>query len=805
MMNKYSIAPIASMALASSIALAQNDPGSGNIPAPGLFNSQITCSNNLPSADMRLTATQVAEGDTSSALDDAIGTGDAQITDQNLLNALGYVIPSAGNNCGLGDGEAAFMASTQGSVATDIAEGYSALRPAYITVYGDPSVVASTGTAGALHQARVALQRAEDDETTSEARLTTLRGNVERAETADTEARARFAEIAGGSIDDATVNPIYAAAIAEWTAESTVTHALANYNDAVGAANVAQTTADTLSYAAYVPLGDDSLVDDVIVNAGGATTVNLARLREYVNATGGREATVNADGVYDTSSSNFDSAGRLVAPNRLVDGELEAITASTQVASARTNRANRESALKALKTLQAENKNQLLQPVINEGVRRAQAEFDYYDTQLRNALADETNQNTVTVDNPNTPVDESAPFSIASRNQAYVTASNARVTAEAALRAAAADREAATQKVVDQFGSPASFYQQLIARRDALKAAADKAVTDAGASPSLELTRAAAAAATALTEAQDAQTAYQAIAGDPDGPIDDLVAVLLEADGDDGQALVDAISQTYGKTVENGDAIAALTADTEDGADDDGPVTANRKAIDSLTADTEDGADADGPVTANRKAIEDLTADTDDGAEADGPITANRKAIAKNSGRIDTLEQGVDSNTEMIQTNAGLISANAGNIATNAGNIVTNASFISQNAAHIAHNGARIDVNAFNIAQNGERIGLNTAAIGLNSGMIAENRNMIGELGGQLDAMRGGIAASIAMSRMPAIDGGISFGAGMYGGESAFAVGFALERNRTTFDIGLTSSGGEVGAGLGVGVKLWGN
>ena len=244
--------------------------------------------------------------------------------------------------------------------------------------------------------------------------------------------------------------------------------------------------------------------------------------------------------------------------------------------------------------------------------------------------------------------------------------------------------------------------------------------------------------------------------GDPEGPINDLVATLLEADGDDGKALVDALSQTYGRTTANRDTIEALTADTADGAEADGPITANAKKIDSL----------------------------------DGRVTQNEQDI-------DALE----GETEMM---SGMISTNAANIASNAGNIVTNAGFISQNATHIATNSGRIDLNASHIALNSERIGANAAAIGVNSALIGDNRQSIGELGDQLEAVRAGIAASIALSRMPSIDGGLSFGAGVYGGETAFAVGFALERRRTTLDFGVTSSAGEVGAGIGVGVKLWG-
>ena len=80
-----------------------------------------------------------------------------------------------------------------------------------------------------------------------------------------------------------------------------------------------------------------------------------------------------------------------------------------------------------------------------------------------------------------------------------------RFTAEAALRNAAAAREAATQDVIDQFNNPESFLAQLVARREALKTIADTAVTDAsvlGRTPTMELTDAAVAAAEALTEAE---------------------------------------------------------------------------------------------------------------------------------------------------------------------------------------------------------------------------------------------------------------------------------------------------------------
>ena len=762
-------APFALIALASSAALAQQlpgeGPGSGNIPAPDLFDNQLACTSNLPAPSARPMPSVVAPGATESALDVAIGMGNVQIRDgTNLRNQLGYVIPSLGSNCGMGIGNPAFTPSGQGSIATDVAEGYSALLPKFIVAYGDPGEAASTGTAGTVQRAQAALDRAEADSTSSDAVLNSLRNTLEDARAKHMRAQADFTAIAQG--------PIYQAAAAEWMAQALVEQGIATYNDAVTATNSAQVTLDSMNYSNYVPLGNSELVGSVVVITSGMGTVNLAQLRNYTNAdlNNPQVATVADNGVTTTTDSNFDAAGQLVIPMRLTDGELGSVTRTTRVDAARANLEEHRIALTALTELRDNNKNLLLTTILTEAARRAQAETDYYEQEFQRALSDTTNQNPVTVDIPSTPQNESAPYSIASRHADYLTANNKRLSAEAGLRSAAAAREAATENVVDHFQNPESFLAQLVARRELLKAEADDVVADAT-NPSMAQTEAAVAAAEALKAAQAAQASYAAVVGDPDGPIDDLVVALLEEDGDDGQALVDALSQTYGATRDNLESIEALTADTDDGAEEDGAITANRKAREANAGDIET---LDGRVTQNEQNIETLMTDTE----------------------------------EM----AGMISTNAGNIATNAGNIVTNASFISQNAANIAHNSSRLDVNEYNIAQNSVRIGANeaaiganAAAIGMNGGMILDNRNMIGEIHGQLDMMRAGVAASIAISRMPSIDGGLSFGAGVYGGETALAVGFALDHKRTTFDFGVTSSGGEVGAGIGVGVKIWGD
>ena len=779
---------MALIALASSAALAQNTskPGDGNVPAPDLFDSQIVCTSQLPGAGDLKTPTVVAKGATESALDRAIGRGDSRIVGETLLNDLGYTVPAQGGNCGMGTGApytAPFTAANQGAVAADVAAGYTALLPKFTAVYGDPGNVSSTGAAGALARAHEALAKAQADDTTTTFRLDQLRDALEDAQEAHDKARAEYNAIAAG--------PIYGAAAAEWMAKAAVTQSIADYNASVDGALSARTTLDAMNYSDYVPLGNTELVGTVVFVTGGMGIVNFAELHGYTNANlnAPQVATVDEHGVTNTDDSNFDAAGRLVVPMRLADGALQSVTSNTSVQSARTNRDNYRIAADALNKLKRENQNIVLQPIINEAARRATAEAEYYAQQYSSMLADTTNRNPVTVDNPSTPQNEAAPYSIASRQADFVTASNQRITAEAGLRAAAAAREAATRNVIDTFQNPASFYAQLLARRQALKAEADRRVA-AVSSPSAALTDAAAAAARAVTDAEEALAAFHGLVGGPGNtgnPVAGLIDTLLETGGDDGKAVVDAISSTWDGTVENEDAIAGLTADTVDGADADGPVTANRKAIDALTADTDDGAEQDGPVTANRKAIDALKTDTDTNA---GMIAANAGHIASNAGNI--------------AANASNIASNSSNIAVNAAGIVDNRGLIGRNAATLADHGAFIERNAGHIAQNSERIGANAAAIGMNSGLIADNRHLIGELSGELDMVRAGVAASIALSRMPSVDGGgISFGAGTFAGEMAYAVGFQVERGFGTFDVGLTSSGGEIGAGVGVGLKVW--
>ena len=115
----------------------------------------------------------------------------------------------------------------------------------------------------------------------------------------------------------------------------------------------------------------------------------------------------------------------------------------------------------------------------------------------------------------------------------------------------------------------------------------------------------------------------------------------------------------------------------------------------------------------------------------------------------------------------------------------------------------RIDTNAGNISTNADAIAANMRSIGSNASAIGDNRNMIGELSDDLDVVRAGVAASMALAGMPAINGrGISIGVGSFDGESAFAVGFQIQGEQASFKVGVTSSGGATGASAGVGFNF---
>ena len=632
-------------------------------------------------------------------------------------------------------------------------------------------------------------------------------------------------------------------------AKAAVTKSIADYNTQVGKTNMAKTALDEMLYreytitgdgtagrpfartegdSKYVPLTNTGLVGTVVtIDSTGVGTVVTARLEAYAGGTAGTPvfgmAAMAATGVgttnamaatsSDSRTSNFTELGELIVPMTAsdldgdTDGFLEALTPTVtatnaadvnSVATIRTRVENVRIAAAALKKARDENTNPRFQSLYDEAYRRANLEQNYYDALWARVLADNTDTRTVAQllrfadtgaasDNgineadettPNTDY-QASPVTIASRNADYTTESNKRFTAEQDLRAKVAAREAATAAVRGQFNSPQSFYQQLVARRTALKATADKAVADAT-NPTPAQTKAAADAAKALADAREKQADFDALFDNDDDPTVALLNELIKTDGDDGQALVDAISATY---------------DTAAGA-----AEAAQDAVDELTGEGGLVKTNETNIAANKTAIGE---NADGIAALDGRVTQNEDDIASNTMMIGENRGMIMTNTENIAENASNIMTNTTMIGENRGMIETNADGIMTNAGHIMENRGMIEMNASGVSSNADAIAANMNSIGQNSSAISDNRNMIGELSEDLDVVRAGVAASMALAGMPAINGrGISIGVGSFDGESAFAVGFQIQGDMASFKVGVTSASGATGASAGVGFQF---
>ena len=340
--------------------------------------------------------------------------------------------------------------------------------------------------------------------------------------------------------------------------------------------------------------------------------------------------------------------------------------------------------------------------------------------------------------------------------------------AAAALKSAYDDQVAATSDVEANLKDTQTYLEQLVKLREYEKQVADDAATEAEAE---EETAAQETAKGNLANAQAQLATYGELqALSEDNPVKALVNSLLEADGDagddDGQALVDAISSNYGTA-------------------SDAKATADRVAGEVMGLTGEEGA-----VSMNTAAIAQETQDRVAADDALGMrIDTNWDAIAVNQTDIDALE------AEDVRL--------GGRIDTNWDAIAVNQLDIDANEVAIAGNTTAIGTNTTSITSNSTMIGENASAISRNSGMITDNRNRIGELSDDLDIVRSGVAASMALAGMPAINGrGIAIGVGSFDGESAFAVGFQIQGEMASFQIGVTSSGGETGASAGVGFQF---
>ena len=114
----------------------------------------------------------------------------------------------------------------------------------------------------------------------------------------------------------------------------------------------------------------------------------------------------------------------------------------------------------ALEKLQGENKNALLQPAIDEAVRRAKIEQAHYQAQFDKLVADNTDLNTGTdgVQSFKTMYDE-VRKAMTKRDNAGVTLETAVQTREAATRSRA-DRLHESAEFLPAVGGPASVREE---------------------------------------------------------------------------------------------------------------------------------------------------------------------------------------------------------------------------------------------------------------------------------------------------------------------------------------------------------
>ena len=351
-------------------------------------------------------------------------------------------------------------------------------------------------------------------------------------------------------------------------------------------------------------------------------------------------------------------------------------------------------------------------------------------------------------------------------------------SAENVVRSTAAALEAARGKVKESLESAGSYLSQLVKLREYEKA---QLIDLHDGTPPDSLLK---AANEALEKAEMQQAAHAALAGETDNPANALLNELLkpaeDADGnaadDDGQALITAIADTY---------------DTAKSAEDTAMNAMN--AVEGLGGE-------DGAVAMNTAAIME---NADNIMELDGRVTQNEENIAGNTTMIGENRTMIGENRTMIGENRGMIVTNAENIMTNASEIMRVEGRVDTNWDAIAANQMAISDNSASISSNADAIAANMNSIGSNTSAIGDNRNMIGELSDDLDVVRAGVAASMALAGMPAINGrGVSIGVGSFDGESAFAVGFQIQGEMASFKVGVTSASGATGASAGVGFQF---
>ena len=662
-------------ALVSGPAFGQA-PGDGNIPAPDLFDDQIACSMNVPplmGTGAVPMPTMVPTGGGPSTLDNLLrgnmGMGDPRTVDltatddpdsagNNPMDLI-YVVPASVANCGgPTDGTVvAFTAAANGAIATDVAEGYTAVFNQFELVVAQEGVVANAQTA--LNQARMAATATNPN--------TTAINSAQAILDAATEELAKRQS----ALDAISTGPIYQAGIAEWRASGAVSSAVTNWNMAVtGVTDGSMGALDILDATEYGGTPHQASATHPLVVSGDITAgtvltgyvaltadpsgTDAASLNNILLATDGSVIIANLRAYVGTGAEtgdNFADDGSLLVPMRETldpdDGNaMEPLPTTATMAVIRADVEAANKVVKALEEAQAKNVNSLLDDIYTEGLRRARLEAAHLNAQWSNAITDSTDLVTDIPDDPATPDTNEAVAntlgeqSIRTRYNAYGEALVKRDNAETALEMAVADRESRTAALINSFTSPGSFYQQLVDRRQALLDAQQNTVNrivNAGGTPTTAQNEAVDDAREALNDANEVKGNYDALVSDDNNPAVGLVDELAKTGGDDGQALVSAITGNYDATQANEDRLDALLSTGDDGTES-GRVKALEDKVTML-----EGGDTGGGLDELRTDLDALTAMDDPMTEEDesGAVTMNANDISDLDERVAENESDI--------------------------------------------------------------------------------------------------------------------------------------------------------------------
>jgi ECM component-binding autotransporter adhesin len=280
-----------------------------------------------------------------------------------------------------------------------------------------------------------------------------------------------------------------------------------------------------------------------------------------------------------------------------------------------------------------------------------------------------------------------------------------------------------------------------------------------------------------LQDANDDKASHAAYAEDTANPAGALLTNITNEE-DNAQAVITAVSSNYEATEDNSGRIDTNVADIATNANDIGT-----NANDIGTNATDIGTNA-----------------TDIGTN-EGNIASNTGRITTNEGNISSNEDRIDTNENDIAANATDIATNANDIGTNEGNITSNTGRITTNEGNITSNTGRITTNEGNIASNTGRITTNEVNIMSNTGRIDGLDTRVDGLSDDLDVVRSGVAAALAVAAMPDFDGegwGAAIGTGYFDGESAISAGLMFNSDAYKFKFAVGDAGGETTASAGV-------